>query len=213
MVSAGGQPAQAAGSAAQDGTNASAKAKAKAKTKPPATVTLITGDRVDVDSDGRVVRLKRGKGREEIGFSVRREAGHTYALPQDALRPVADGVLDRKLFDVAQLVKGGYDDAHRTTLPLIVGYRKGGAEARASVGDPFAGVAVRERRALRAVDGEALETPNSVPRRCGRQSHHAAGRARDRRRHTGPAGAEHHALPQRGRRALVLEGRAARRRR
>ncbi|MEU8847657.1 hypothetical protein AB0C70_15740 [Streptomyces sp. NPDC048564] len=40
-VSAGGQHAQAAGSAAQDGT------KARAKAKPPATVTLITGDRGD----------------------------------------------------------------------------------------------------------------------------------------------------------------------
>ncbi|MGI3200301.1 hypothetical protein ACRJ4W_20925 [Streptomyces sp. GLT-R25] len=90
VVSAGGQPAQAAGSAAQDGT----KAPAKANAKPPATVTLITGDRVDVGADGRVVRLKRGKGREDIGFSVRREAGHTYVVPQDALRPVADGVLE-----------------------------------------------------------------------------------------------------------------------
>ncbi|MFD3306865.1 S8 family serine peptidase [Streptomyces sp. NPDC058694] len=160
-VSAGGQPAQAAGSAAQDGTKASAKSKAKAKTKPPATVTLITGDRVDVDSDGRVVRLKRGKGRENIGFSVRREAGHTYVVPQDALRPVADGVLDRKLFDVAQLVKDGYDDAHRSTLPLIVGYRQDGAGARAAAGDPFAGVAVRERRALPAVDGEAFKAPKT----------------------------------------------------
>lgn len=26
----------------------------------------------------------RGKGREGIGFSVRREAGHTYVVPQDA---------------------------------------------------------------------------------------------------------------------------------
>ncbi|MEU9954426.1 S8 family serine peptidase [Streptomyces sp. NPDC050982] len=158
-VSAGGQPAQAAGSAAQDAT----KASGKAKTKPPATVTLITGDRVDVDSDGRVVRLKRGKGREEIGFSVRREAGHTYVVPQDALRPVADGVLDRKLFDVAQLVKDGYDDAHRTTLPLIIGYRRdrAGAGARTTARDPFAGVAVRERRALPAVDGEAFKAPKT----------------------------------------------------
>ncbi|MGX1908273.1 S8 family serine peptidase [Streptomyces phaeochromogenes] len=157
VVSAGGQPAQAVGSAARDGT----KASARAKTKPPATVTLITGDRVDVDSDGRVVRLKRGKGRENIGFSVRREAGHTYVVPQDALRPVADGVLDRRLFDVAQLVKDKYDDAHRTTLPLIVGYRQDGAEARAAADDPFAGVAVRERRALPAVDGEAFKAPKA----------------------------------------------------
>ncbi|MER7661050.1 MULTISPECIES: S8 family serine peptidase [unclassified Streptomyces] len=154
-VSAGGQTAQAVGSAAHEGT------KAPAKAEPPATVTLISGDRVDVGSDGRVVRLVRGKGREGIGFSVRRADGHTYVVPQDALRLVADGVLDRRLFDVAQLVRDGYDDAHRTTLPLIVGYRQGGAGARAAAGDPFAGVAVRERRALPAVGGEAFETPKS----------------------------------------------------
>ncbi|MET9665135.1 S8 family serine peptidase [Streptomyces sp. NPDC006475] len=156
-VSAGGQTAQAAGSAAHEG----AKAPAKAKAKPPATVTLISGDRVDVGSDGRVVRLVRGKGREGIGFSVRRTDGHTYVVPQDALRLVADGVLDRRLFDVAQLVRDGYDDAHRTTLPLIVGYRQDGDRTRAGAGDPFAGVAVRERRALPAVGGEAFETPKS----------------------------------------------------
>lgn len=154
-VSVGGQSAQAAGSAGRDGTEASTKA------KPPATVTLITGDRVDVGSDGQVVRLERGKGREGIGFSVRREAGHTYVVPQDALRPVADGVLDRRLFDVARLAKDGYGDAHRTTLPLIVGYRQDGSGALTAGRDPFAGVAVRERRALPAIDGEAFEASKS----------------------------------------------------
>ncbi|HET6861090.1 MAG TPA: S8 family serine peptidase [Streptomyces sp.] len=154
---ADGRPAQAAGSAAHGG------AKAPAKTKPPATVTLITGDRVTVGADGKVVRLVRGKGREGIGFSMRRDADHTYVVPQDALRPVADGVLDRQLFDVAQLVEDGYGDAHRSTLPLIVGYRQdgAGAAARTAARDPFAGVAVRERRALPAVDGEAFEAPKA----------------------------------------------------
>lgn len=164
VLSAGGQQARAAaGSAAQDGTKASTKASAKATAKPPATVTLITGDRVAVGADGRVVRLVRGKGREGIGFSVRREAGHTYVVPQDALRPVADGVLDRRLFDVTQLIGDRYDDAHRTTLPLIVGYRQDGTGGEALTGarDPFAGVAVRERRALPAVGGEAFEAPKS----------------------------------------------------
>ncbi|WP_328835462.1 hypothetical protein [Streptomyces europaeiscabiei] len=39
---------------------------------------------MSVGSGGQVVRLVRGKGREGIGFSVRREAGHTYVVPQDA---------------------------------------------------------------------------------------------------------------------------------
>ncbi|MET8977962.1 S8 family serine peptidase [Streptomyces sp. NPDC004539] len=126
---------------------------------PASAVTLITGDRVTVGDDGRVASLVRAEGREKIGFSVRREAGHTYVIPQDALRPIADGVLDRRLFDVARLAEDGYGD----TLPLIVGYRKGSAQATALTGapDPFAEVPVRERRALPAVDGEAFTVPST----------------------------------------------------
>ncbi|MES5820708.1 S8 family peptidase [Streptomyces sp. RG80] len=161
-VPADGRSAAAAGSAGFDGTKTSAKATANAK--PPATVTLITGDRATVGADGRVRGLERGKGREDMGISIRREAGHTYVVPQDALRLVADGVLDRRLFDVTQLVRDGYDDAHRTTLPLIVGYRQDGAGTTTAFGaarDPFARAAVRERRALPAVGGEAFEAPKS----------------------------------------------------
>ncbi|OEJ30694.1 S8 family peptidase [Streptomyces subrutilus] len=123
-------------------------------------MTLITGDRVVVGADGGVVRLIRGQGRAGTGFSVRREGEHTYVIPQDALRMVGDGVLDRRLFDVAQLVRDGYDDAHGSTLPLIVGYRRDAAGARITTGDVLAGVA-RERRPLPAVDGEAFDVPKA----------------------------------------------------
>ncbi|WP_405496821.1 S8 family peptidase [Streptomyces sp. NBC_00096] len=153
-TSAGIQPARAASSAAK-GTKPSAAS----------TVTLITGDRVVVGSDGGVRQVVRGKGREGTVFSVRREAGHTYVIPQDALGLIGDGVLDRRLFDVAQLVEYKYDDAHRSALPLIVGYGSagGGSGAGASLlksaGDPLAGVARDDRRPLPAVDGEAFAAP------------------------------------------------------
>ncbi|WP_449479916.1 S8 family serine peptidase [Streptomyces avidinii] len=133
-----------------------------AKTAVPATVTLVTGDRVLVGGDGGVVQLVRGPGREGIVFSVRREAEHTYVIPRDALRMVDDGNLDRRLFDVAQLVEDGYDDAHRNTLPLIVSYRgdRAVAGALAATRGVFAGLA-RERRPLLAVDGEAFDAPKS----------------------------------------------------
>ena len=83
---------------------AQGRAGTTAGAKPVATVTLITGDRVAVGSDGQVVELIRGKGREKIGFSVRREAGHTHVVPQDALRPIADGLLE------ASIDRGGIDD-------------------------------------------------------------------------------------------------------
>ncbi|MFF3212727.1 S8 family serine peptidase [Streptomyces sp. NPDC002886] len=125
-------------------------------------MTLITGDRVVVKGDGSVERLLRGAGREGIAFSVRREGAYTYVIPQDALRLVADGVLDRRLFDVAGLVRDGYDDAHRTTLPLIAGYRRdaSGAKTFGASGDTLAAVA-RDRRELPAVAGEAFNAPKA----------------------------------------------------
>ncbi|WP_262414462.1 hypothetical protein [Streptomyces sp. ST1015] len=143
-TTADGEPARAA--APGTGTTAS-------------TVTLITGDRVAVGADGRVASLVRAQGREKVGFSVRRERGHTWVVPQDALRLIADGVLDRRLFDVTRLAGDGYGDA----LPLIVGYREDStlSTARSGARDPFAGVPVRERRALPAVNGEAFAVPGS----------------------------------------------------
>ncbi|MFJ7159887.1 S8 family peptidase [Streptomyces sp. NPDC101118] len=128
---------------------------AAARAGASAAVTLVTGDRVHVGADGRVARIDRGEGREGIVFSVRREGAHTYVVPQDALRLLADGVLDRRLFDVAQLVRDGFGDAHSATLPLIVRYRQG-----APVRDTFSGLA-RDRRPLPAVGGEALTTPKA----------------------------------------------------
>ncbi|WP_427920702.1 S8 family serine peptidase [Streptomyces sp. cg40] len=103
-------------------------------------VTLITGDTVGVDASGRVVGVDRGKGRDDVPVSVRRFAGQTYVVPADAGPLLASGRLDRRLFDVTQLIADGYDDAHRATLPLIVSY-KGSATGTA-------------RRALRSADAD-----------------------------------------------------------
>ncbi|MCX4775713.1 S8 family peptidase [Streptomyces sp. NBC_01264] len=161
-VSAGAAQAPAAGTTAQDGKGAPAGGRAKKEARPSATVTLVTGDRVVVKGDGSVEQLLRGAGREGIAFSVRREGAYTYVIPQDALRLVADGVLDRRLFDVAGLVRDGYDDAHRTTLPLIAGYRRdaSGAKTFGAAGDTLAAVA-RDRRELPAVAGEAFNAPKA----------------------------------------------------
>ncbi|WP_037888732.1 S8 family peptidase [Streptomyces sp. NRRL S-87] len=134
----------------------------KAPAGPPVTVTLVTGDRVAVGADGSVVRIDRAKGREGTAMSIRRTAGHTYVIPQDALRLLGEGVVDRRLFDVARLAADGFDDAHRDALPLIVSYRRDASGARmpSAFGEALADVA-RDRRALPAVDGEAFEAPKS----------------------------------------------------
>ncbi|MEU0207223.1 S8 family peptidase [Streptomyces canus] len=118
-------------------------------------VTLITGDTVGVDRVGHVVGVAHGKGRTDIPMSVRQYAGHTYVVPLDAASLLGRGRLDRRLFDVTQLIADGYDDTHRTTLPLIVSY-KGTAtdDAKAALRSADAEV----ERQLPAVHGQALTT-------------------------------------------------------
>ncbi|MEV8536344.1 S8 family serine peptidase [Streptomyces sp. NPDC051211] len=173
MAATGPQTAGAAGGPAAGIRTAPATAGALSAGGPSATVTLITGDRVVTGPDGTVVRLIRAKGRESVPISVQRRAGHTHVVPQDALRMIADGTLDRRLFDVTQLVKDKYDDAHRSSLPLIIGYRQqpgsgspdpsgsgSGSAAGDDIIDGLGGIA-RERRALPAIGGEAFHAAKS----------------------------------------------------
>ncbi|MFF1957285.1 S8 family serine peptidase [Streptomyces sp. NPDC058220] len=90
---------------------------------PGTTVRLITGDRVTVSAgpDGkRVASVEPGPGREGIVFRTAEEDGGLSVLPSDAIGPVSSGRLDRRLFDVTELLAQGYDEAHTDALPLIV---------------------------------------------------------------------------------------------
>lgn len=117
------------------------------------TVTLITGDKVSIAKDGSITGIDRAEGREKGSFSVREIDGHHYVIPGDAAPAVAQGKLDRRLFDVTQLVAFGYDDASRSDLPLIVTYAgdetpaaSAFREARAQIGKELPsinGVALR----------------------------------------------------------------------
>ncbi|MFJ4981431.1 S8 family peptidase [Streptomyces coeruleorubidus] len=120
-----------------------------------ARVTLLTGDTVGLDRNGRVVEVRPGKGRGGVGYSVRRFAGHTYVVPLDATRLLGSGRLDRRLFDVTQLVKDGYDDAHRRQVPLIVSYKGSSAVQEVARDSLFAAEAEVTHR-LPAIHGDAL---------------------------------------------------------
>jgi subtilisin family serine protease len=96
-----------------------------------AAITLITGDRVTIA--GEYLSVRPGEGRERMTFSRFSAGGHTYVIPRDAAELVANGRLDRRLFDLTTLTEFGYDDAHRDSVPLIVthpagqkGFRLGG---------------------------------------------------------------------------------------
>jgi subtilisin family serine protease len=111
-------------------------------------VTLLTGDRVYVDDDR--VAIEAAAGREGVGFSQYAMDGHQYVVPNDALRLVSAGQVDRRLFDVTGLAAGGYDDASTAVLPTIVEYTD------ATAGAARVRAAGAQARRLSSVDGAAV---------------------------------------------------------
>ncbi|MCC8249666.1 S8 family serine peptidase [Saccharothrix luteola] len=83
------------------------------------TVTLITGDRVVVAGHA-LLSVTPGRDRDGITFHRFLRDGRLHVIPRDVARPLADGKLDLRLFDVTGLVDAGYDDARRDTVPLII---------------------------------------------------------------------------------------------
>ena len=146
-------PASAAPGAGPD--NPAARAAAPAVAGRPATVTLITGDQVTVTASGQAA-VRRAAHRAGINFLVDRDHGHLTVLPQDALPLVRAGRVDRRLFDVTELIESGYDDAHRDTLPLLVSYGPGVARRAAAPVD-----GARVVRELPSIGGAALVAPKA----------------------------------------------------
>ncbi|MDQ1645765.1 MAG: hypothetical protein QOJ50_1949, partial [Cryptosporangiaceae bacterium] len=107
-------------------------------------VTLITGDRVHVT--GEKLSIERASGRARMPFHEYRSGGDSFAIPLDAEPLVAAGLVDRRLFNVTKLIRFHYDDASRSSLPLIV---TGAAAARS----------LTAGRALPSIGGTAVSTP------------------------------------------------------
>jgi hypothetical protein len=85
-------------------------------------VTLITGDHVSVRRVGTqlIPAVEPAPGREHVHFATAGTGDGLLVVPNDAWAPLNAGMLDRRLFDVAALLRDGYGDAGRTDLPLIV---------------------------------------------------------------------------------------------
>lgn len=112
------------------GTTAAAHADEPWSGERDRSVTLITGDRVELAGD-RVVGFVPGPGREKLPVRTFTRDGRRHVVPFDAVALVNEGKLDPRLFDVTSLVEFGYDDARRGTLPLIV---RPAAGARSGLG-------------------------------------------------------------------------------
>ncbi|MFG3039274.1 S8 family serine peptidase [Streptomyces sp. NPDC048330] len=96
-----------------------------------ATVTLVTGDKVTVATrSGKTVGVDvtpyRGTG---AGLKTYTVGTDVYVIPRDAEALIHNGQVDKRLFNVTQLVAQSFDDAHRAATPLIVRYDSAGATA------------------------------------------------------------------------------------
>lgn len=95
-------------------------------------LTLITGDRVTVDANGRPIGFQPAPGREKTPVSVERNGGRTSLVPADAQRLIDTGRLDPRLFDITELSRPEYRTSRGDRLKLIVRYEAGAAPAATS---------------------------------------------------------------------------------
>ncbi|NKE58100.1 S8 family serine peptidase [Lentzea sp. PSKA42] len=123
-------------------------------------VTLVSGDRVAVQGDQ--VTVVPGAGREQVLFHQRRtKDGHVHVVPQDAVRLVRTGRVDKRLFDVTTLIEQGRDDGSRDTLPLIVD-RDSRAPAKSTLATTWEGIKSSGSKVwldgrVRLLDAESFE--------------------------------------------------------
>jgi subtilisin family serine protease len=118
------------------------------------TVTLVTGDVVTLTTLGdgqQVAEVDRPD--DATGGVVMREIGDDlYVLPDEALPLITAQRLDRRLFNVTDLIEMGYDDAHTASVPLIAAY----SPALARAANPPAPRGSKTERTLASIGGAAL---------------------------------------------------------
>jgi subtilisin family serine protease len=85
----------------------------------------VTGDVVTVTTrpDGhQQVDAQAAAGTAKAFQTLTDPNGDTYVIPSDAVEALAADLLDRRLFNVTQLVKDGRGDADTEVMPVIVSY-------------------------------------------------------------------------------------------
>ncbi|WP_326656987.1 S8 family peptidase [Streptomyces sp. NBC_00385] len=130
-------------------------AAATVKADKPVTVTLVTGDKVLVSTDGSgnasATALPREDGTVPL-VQTRRSGTDLYVYPDTAVKALADGTVDEELFNVTGLIRQGYDDAHADSVPLIATYSTDTARSA-----PATPRGAERGLALPAIDGVALK--------------------------------------------------------
>jgi subtilisin family serine protease len=120
------------------------------------TVTLVTGDRVEVATSGMPTATVVHTAPGTTAYSVFQAGTALYVIPDQAMPLIAGGRLDRRLFDVTGLVDQGYDDASTNSLPVIIEYN---APSLAKRADPDG---ARVSQSLPSIGGVAAEVTKSA---------------------------------------------------
>ncbi|MFI6121971.1 S8 family peptidase [Streptomyces sp. NPDC051064] len=105
--------------------SAAATAAAAEKGGKPVTITLVTGDKVMVITDGSGTQSATALPREDgtVPLLETRQSGtDLYVYPDTATGALVAGKVDEELFNVTGLIRQGYDDASTKSLPVIAVY-------------------------------------------------------------------------------------------
>lgn len=120
------------------------------------TITLVTGEVVTLErhADGlQAATVAPTPDGTPTAFSSMKVGDEVYVIPDTAQPYLAANKLDRELFNVTKLVEYSYDDAHRSTLPLMATY----------AGTPGkAGKALEQAAPAGSVKDDELPSANAV---------------------------------------------------
>ncbi len=136
---------------------------APVKPSPTHTVTLITGDVVTVRTlaDGRQIADVDRPEDAVGGVRMQEIQGDLFVVPDEAMALYGAGKLDRRLFNVSDLIEMGYDDAKSRGVPLIATYSPPTTRTAAEPAAPRGSKLVRR---LASIRGAALSAEKSQAR-------------------------------------------------
>ncbi|MDX2294188.1 MULTISPECIES: S8 family serine peptidase [Streptomyces] len=120
-------------------------------------VTLVTGDVVTVTTgaDGRQTAEVDRPDSAVGGVRIQEIQGDLFVVPDEAVPLLGADKLDRRLFNVTDLIEMGYDDTASGAVPLIATYD--GSRSRAAA-EPTAPRGSRLTRRLKGIGAAALST-------------------------------------------------------
>ncbi|WP_234021175.1 S8 family serine peptidase [Streptomyces sp. 142MFCol3.1] len=132
------------------------KPTAPAKLTTTHKVTLVTGDVVSVTTvaDGKQIADVDRPDSAVGGVKLQEIKGDLFVIPDEAAPLLGADKLDRRLFNVTDLIEMGYDDAKSAAVPLIATYAP--SKSRSAI-EPTAPRGSKLTRELKGIRGAALK--------------------------------------------------------